>query len=239
MTRELVIAMVILGVLVSVPALAQDDQGSVNLPPLVIQSPQDYSTTSELTSVTYSLSSDDFIVADDGDETPVIECEINGDRKLVDGSYDRITQTYSTSWILEDGDHAVSCVITDSEGATTKKTHNVSITLIEALFRDSTVESKIKRLSYLLYSGAINTDQWDLIIKYFHIANLISFDIENDRHVNPDRSYDNYNSSYSSSRNLKNYVYSWYNDSVSNILFKAFLEDRAERGNYDRVDLGF
>lgn len=243
--RPGVIAAVVtlLAVGAAAPALAQ----AANLPPLLINSPEDVSVTQQGAAYFHAISLNDFLVVDDGDSDPTITCSIatavDNSTKTITNSYSQEASAYGTVWELGDGTHAVLCTVTDEAGKTATATHRVSVDVQGELFPSSAAEQKIKRIARIFSSGVIDEDTYHLIIKYYHRAGLIDFDIVRDssggftsRHNYSDYCYASGYDSYRSHA-----VDRWVGgrSSHDNVFYKQCLEQIAEYGGFDRLNLGF
>ncbi len=215
-----------------------------DLPPLVLKSPESRSETIQSEYYVYYIEKSQFLATDDSGETPSIICSIDNDSKPVNGNadqymynygdinqlsgdianYSRYTAISTAYWILPAGEHEVFCEIEDNTGNIVELTHSV------ALISDDLAPRWIKTISGWYTNSYIDTETYLKVIKYFHTAGVIEFDIENDQSVSDSSRIP---SSFKS--NTKN----WVSDAWTNTQYKNTLENMADKGIFDNVNLGF
>lgn len=240
--RPGVIAAVVtlLAVGAAAPALAQE----THLPPLIINSPEDVSVTQAAALYNHVVSTNDFLVIDDGSADPTISCTIGSianSTKTITNAYNHRASAYGTVWEIPDGTHTVLCTVTDEGGKTSTATHTVSVDVQGQLFPNDAAKQRIGRIAHMFHNGAIGSDTYHLIIKYYHRAGFIDFDILRDgsggftsSHVA--QSY----CEYPDGSSYKRYaVGGWRSGSYDDVFYKQCLERIAERGHFDRLNLGF
>jgi len=227
------------------PELVLIPEVEAALPPLIAKAPVDVSVTQDQAFYVHVVSLDDFLIVDDGSEDPTIECTIGSmanSTKAVTTEYSHRAGAYGAFWELPNGAHSVLCTVTDEEGRTATDTHVVTVDVHGSLFPSEAAEQRIKRIARLYERQVIDTDTYHLIIKYYHRADLISFDIVDDR-----------SSGYSSDRQCdvgdweyRHYYYSnvvgdWANHrgNYDNVRYKQCLERLADDGVFGRLSLGF
>jgi len=234
----------LLAVGAAVPAMAQE----ANLPPLIVNSPDDVSVTQSGSTYQHVVSTNDFLVIDDGDADPTIYCTIGSianSTKAIHNQYNHEASAYGTVWSIPDGTHTVLCTVTDDSGKTATDTHTVAVDVQGALFPNDAAKQRIKRIAHIFGNGVINVDTYHLIIKYYHRAGFIDFDIVRDGSGGFTSSHD---SSRSCDPNIYNFAYSysgvvsyWRNENSGHddVFYKQCLERIAETGHFDRINLGF
>ena len=242
--RPGVIAAVVtlLAVGAAAPALAQ----SADLPPLIINSPDDVSITQSSVTYQHVVSTNDFLVVDDGSADPTIECtigSISNSTKAITNAWSHEANAYGTVWAIPDGAHTVLCTVTDDGGKTATATHTVSVDVQGALFPNDEAKQRIKRIAHIFNNGVIGADTYHLIIKYYHRAGFIDFDITSDgsggftsRHDSQrscERGADHYD--YVNVVSYWRQGYGGYDD----VFYKQCLEAIAENRHFDRLNLGF
>lgn len=241
MKSGVIVAIVALAVAgAAAPALAQ----AANLPPLIVNSPDDVSVTQSEPTYQHVVSTSDFLVIDDGDADPTIECTIGSianSTKAIHNQYNHEASAYGTVWEIPDGTHTVLCTVTDDIGKTATDTHTVSVDVQGALFPNDAAKQRVKRIALMFDNRVFDTDTYMLIIKYYHRAGLIDFDIARDGNggFTSHHNYQNScNPSYSDFRNVSGY---WHGEryGLDDVYYKQCLESVAEQGHFDRINLGF
>lgn len=241
--RPGVIAAVVtlLAVGAAAPALAQES----HLPPLIVNSPEDVSVTQSAALYNHVVSTNDFLVIDDGSADPTISCTIGSianSTKTITNAYNREASAYGTVWEIPDGTHTVLCTVTDEGGKTSTATHTVSVDVQGQLFPNDAAKQRISRIAHMYSNGVINVDTYHLIIKYYHRAGFIDFDISRDG-----------SGGFTSSHNAQRYChapsdqYKWQvvgrwrdgSGGYDDVVYKQCLEALAENGHFDRLNLGF
>ncbi len=234
----------VLGLIVAAPtAMAQEADGvpqakgdnvPVDLPPLILKSPPDVSVTARDAEYGYGIDRREFVVFDDGVEETQIHCTINGDTQEIVGSRGYGGGSYG-SWHLGDGTHIVSCRATDDAGQVTlAPDHVVTVRAVDDLFPEHRHKMLIRSVAQIHGMGIISTDDFGKVIKYFHTAGIINFDIVSDGNRPDDETYRN------AETITRDFTDKWGNArGVADIDFKYHLEHLAENGFFDRVDLGF
>lgn len=235
--------------LVELPELVPIPEAEAALPPLIINSPDDVSVTQTAPFYMHVVSTGDFLVVDDGSADPTIECTVgsiaNSTKTVTDG-YSQEAGTYGTVWEVPSGSHSFLCTVTDDEGRTATDTHVVSVDVQGDLFPSTDAENRIKRIVGLRASNYIDNNELLLIIKYYHAAEMIDFDIVRDgaggftSHHGGSRYCNNVNEfGGTASRLWKDHPDPYYSEDYGNVYYKQCLEAIAERGHFDRIDLGF
>jgi len=222
------------------PVLAQES----HLPPLIINSPEDVSVTQSAALYNHVVSTNDFLVIDDGSADPTISCTIGSianSTKTITNDYNREASAYGTVWEIPDGTHTVLCTVTDEGGKTSTATHTVSVDVQGQLFPNDAAKQRISRIASMFVNGVINENTYHLIIKYYHRAGFIDFDISRD-------GSGGFTSSHSAQSYCENrdwYYYSiyavnqWRSGNYDDVFYKQCLEAVAENGVFDRLNLGF
>jgi len=231
-----VVALLAIGA--ALPALAQE----ANLPPLIVNSPDDVSVTQSESTYQHVVSTNDFLVIDDGEADPTIECTIGSianSTKAITSQYNHEASAYGTVWAIPDGTHTVLCTVTDDSGKTATDTHTVAVDVQGALFPNDAAKQRIKRIAMIFGNNVIDGDTYHLIIKYYHRAGFIDFDISRDGNGG----FTSYHgSSHSCERPNSSYRYAvgyWRDGSYDDVFYKQCLEKMAENGHFDRLNLGF
>lgn len=206
-----------------------------NLPPLILQSPDDKSITQEENYI-YKLEASKFIIIDDGDVAPTLTCEVNGDNstsQILDSNvYNHEHKVYGIVFELDDGTHTINCVADDGPNQTSVQ-HTIDVTVITSLFPNPDHEIKIKRIAKL-YPNVISHDTLGKVFKYFHTAGILDFDIKRDSGHPSTNSINQHE--------ISNWAGPYWNDQIrkgNNVAFKQHLEQVANSGFFDTINLGF
>ena len=216
--------------------LARGDNVPVNFPPLVLKSPANQAFTVVTTVFEYRLSPDDFMVVDDSGVDVSIDCTIDGVTERVKGEYKRgyygnPTVDTRSMWELGGGNHAVSCQAIDNmELSAIVPTYTLEVNVKDPLISNPAHSGMLKKVAGLHGRGVIDTELYGKVLKYYHTAGILNFDIEVDGN-SPGLYYDN--------GPHKNISKSWGNGEKSDLEYKAHLEDIAERGFFANINLGF
>lgn len=246
MKSGVIIAIVALAAVgAAVPALAQ----AVDLPPLIANSPADVTVSQQEGPYLHQVSTSDFLVIDDSGADVDIECTVgslDNSTKAITNVYHSGVGDYGTVWELPDGRHSFLCTATDAGGQTATATHVVDVDIQGALFPTDAAEQRMKRIAQIYRNGVIDMDTYHLIIKYYHRAGLMDFDIVADTSggLPSGHRHDRYctvgswehNSYYSS-----NVVSEWTRNNADRytVEYKQCLETLANSGAFDRLNLGF
>lgn len=229
------------------PALAQ----TADLPPLIANSPSDVAIAQQTAPYLHQISTTDFLVIDDSGADVSIECtigSIDNSTKAVTNVFHAGLNDYGTVWEVPDGRHTVLCTATDAGGQTATATHVVDVDIQGALFPSDAAETRMKKIARIYMNGVIDQDTYHLIVKYYHRAGLISFDIVTDGNggfgssISPQSdtaqrcTYGHWQHDGYYSNELSN----WYHGGdAGNVHYKQCLENLANTGLFDRLNLGF
>ncbi len=192
----------------SLSVLQYSNAETVNLNPLVLKQPDDFSITIDTTTYNYVVNKNAFLAVDDDGKTPTISCTIESIRLL--------TQSYHNyfKWTLSAGEYEVYCEIEDTTGRSTDVSWSVEI------IRDVLAPSWFKTIAGWYSSNVIDQEIYLKIIKYFHSANVLEFDIMASNVV------DNPRAPYSFQSNTGK----WVSGVLANTNYKSILEDMAADG---------
>lgn len=188
---------------------------SIDLNPLVLKQPEDFSVTMDTITYNYQVSKSSFLAVDDDGKTPIISCSINSQR-LLSGSYHNFFK-----WSLPEGDYEVYCEVEDTTGNITEVTWNVSIV------RDVLAPSWFKTIANWYARNTIDQDMYLKIIKYFHTAEVLEFDIFADTPEDSPRVPSSFQSNTSR----------WSSGSLDNSAYKSILENMADDGVFLNVNI--
>lgn len=251
----------LLAVGAAVPALAQT--APANLPPLIINSPDDVTVTQEGEFYWHVVAHSDFLIVDDGSANPDISCHIEtsidnqtaapdgspgGTKAINPNAYHAETNQNGVGWRLPDGAHSVLCTVIDEGGKLATASHSVSVDVRDPLFSSQAHSERIERIARLAQQGYINHEIYLKIIKYYHLAGMINFDIERDGSggftsgIRDDTGYCNDPGDY---RNYARTSAAHWRDNRSSdpshwdVWYKQCLEYYAESGAFVRINLGF
>lgn len=242
MNSSLVAALVALSLVAITPALAQEavpqakgDNVPVNLPPLILTSPSDVAITVEGETHSYRLGTSDFLVVDDGSSEASVSCTINEVTEEIHDNYNAVDGGgYGPVWELADGSYPVLCAATDEAGLRSSVTYNLTIHAVVE-FVSSEYESKIKRIAYVYERGNLSAESYAKVLKYFHRAGLLSFDIERDGERPSGNECRNHDRLYTQhAKSWRSGYPTW-----TNLQYQTCLGHIAESGYFDRINLGF
>ncbi len=216
---------------------------ATDLPPLVLKSPESSIKTVEGKYYVYDIRPSSFLITDDSGETSSIICSIGTNAKQVTNSnndmsyksdiqskqneisnYNRYTNVYNAYWILPAGEHTVLCEIEDNNNNISETEHIVTI------ISDTLAPRWVKTVAGFYTSNLIDQPTYLKVIKYFNLAEVMVFDIEND-----DSTADSDRIPSSFKTNTKK----WVDNTWTNTQYKNTLESMADKGIFDNVNLGF
>lgn len=185
---------------------------TVNLDPLVLKQPEDFTETIDSDYFNYQFYKNKILAVDDSGTSLTITCTIEGI------SPNRSSSSYYI-WHLTPGDHTIYCEVEDRTGNSTPVTWNATI------IRDVLAPSWFKTVASWYGNNTIDQEMYLKIIKYMHTANILEFDIEeteNDPTISPNFQY-----------NTKR----WASGAIDNSVYKNLLEDMADSGVFINVNI--
>jgi len=141
--------------------------GVLDLPPVFVKNPASETVTPTGNQYALSLDEGDFLVIDDSETT--VECTVKG-----------ITNTIGTipsAWRLDAGAHDVQCTATDVGGNTSVITYTITVVTTSGLYASEVYEQRLERIARLGAVGALNDEHVLKVVKYFHRAGALIFDI--------------------------------------------------------------
>lgn len=146
---------------------AESAPGVVDLPPIFVNSPTSETVTPSGNQYALSLSEGDFLVIDDSEAE--VECTTNGVTKAIG--------TVPSTWRLGAGTHDVQCTATDAGGKANSITYTVTVVATTGLYASEGYEQRLERIARLGAVGALNDEHVLKVVKYFHRAGALVFDI--------------------------------------------------------------
>lgn len=193
-------------------------------PPVFMKRPTSETVLVKGGNYTLSLSTDNFVVVDNVDSEPLIDCIVGG--------VPAIMQEVPHKWVLEAGTHYIQCTALDNEPNTSGVSYRLVVNTIGDLFPSDDYERLFENMMQF-YDSTLNHDQMLKIIKYFHSAGILMFDIEDGNGTVSDPA-----NAVCSVRNTDQdllRIASW--SSVNNAQKKHCLELLAERGAFSKAPL--
>lgn len=139
-----------------------------NNPPIFVKRPTSETIMVKGGNYTLSLSLDNFVVVDDVDPEPIVDCIVGG--------VPAIMQDIPHEWVLETGTHYVQCTSKDDYN-TSGVSYRLVVNTVGDLFPSNDHEQLFERITQF-YGSTLNHDQMLKIIKWFHSAGILMFDIE-------------------------------------------------------------
>jgi len=198
--------------------------GVLDLPPYFVKYPESETVTPTGNHYTLSLSENDFLVIDDGDFT--ISCAVNA-----------VTNALSSTpspWRLGAGAHNVQCTATDAGGKTSSVSYTITVVTTTGLYASEVYEQRLERIARLGAVGALNDEHVLKVVKYFHRAGALVFDIGSSDGVGEAPAQP----ACSSPVTASSVIGVMANTDHSNDQVKHCLELLAEQGDFSGVSLG-
>jgi len=141
--------------------------GVVDLPPVFVKNPTSETVMPVGNQYTLSLSENDFLVVDDS--RAMVECTAN-----------RVTSAIGSipsTWRLSPGAHNVQCTATDASGKTNSMAYTITVVATAGLYASENYEQRLERIARLGTIGALSDEHVLKVVKYFHRAGALVFDI--------------------------------------------------------------
>ena len=153
-----------------VKSVAYDIDAIDNSPPVFVTRPTSETVLVNGGNYTLSLSMDNFVVVDDMDTAPLIDCIVGG--------IPAIMREVPHEWILETGTHHIQCTALDNEINTSGISYRIVVNTAGDLFPSSDYRRLFEGMMSF-YGSPLNYEHMLKIIKHFHSAGILLFDIEN------------------------------------------------------------
>jgi len=197
-----------------------------NWPPQFVERPVSETIPLEAKYYTLSLSMADFVVVDDMDAEPLVDCVVGG--------VPAIMRDRPHKWVLRPGAHYIQCTATDVSGNTTGMVYKLTLDSATGLFPSRNFERLFR--SIMAYGGYLLEDAPDhyqvlKLIKYFHGSGMLEFDIGSGDGIGTEPT-DAICATHDTDIDLLNNI----SLLVGNAEIKHCLELLAERGAFDKVE---
>lgn len=207
--------LMILTVTIMSVSLIQYSNAAVDLDPLILKQPESFTKTIETSTWLYDFRTTSILAIDDSGTSLTTTCVI----EKVNHSYKSGTRI---KWNLPPGEHTVYCEVQDKTGNTSSA--NWTITII----RDVLAPSWVKTVAgWYASSNLIDQDMYLKILKYFHTAGVIEFDIYADSPINDPKP----------PLSFKTDTKNWTQNRISNQVYKNVLETMADKGVFEKINI--